>query len=183
MILNNTGYTGIDDVLIITRLMVQVESMQSSPAQKHNMTNPVLPWDSFLINLLNATGGSFNLLVEDPMYVGGKKSVSISYPTSAEMIELRLTTLLLGGPYTESCGKANTSFCANPVAVRQLGGSNVFAIFFVEEMLDANVSLSLDTQMLIDFRSKQYKNRTNDILSVSSDITYCTFDLNWKPLN
>jgi hypothetical protein len=141
------------------------------------MTNPVLPWDSFLINLLNATGGSFTLFVEDPMYVEGKKIVSISYPTSAEMIELRLTTLLLGGPYTKSCGKANTSFCADPVAVRQLGGSNVFAIFFVGEMLDANVSLSLDTQMLIDFRSKQYKNRTNDILSVSSDKAYTNVDV------
>lgn len=178
LILNNTGDADIDDVLIITRLMVQVESMQSSSAQNnHNMTNPVLPQDSFLISLLNATGGSFTLSVEGPALIRGKKNVSISYPTSAEMIELSLTTLLLGGPYTKSCGKNNTSFCANPVAVRQLGGSDIFAIFFIGELLNANVSLSLDTQMLVDFRSEQYKNKTNDILFVSSDIAYTNVDI------
>jgi len=176
LILNNTGDTEIDDVLIVTRLMVQLESMQSIFSDNDNITTPVLPRESFLINLRNATNGTFTLSVDDPSKAG-KSNVSIPYPTSAEIIEQRLTMLLLGNLYAKNCGRNGTSYCADPVAVRRLGGSDTFAIFFIGERLNGKVRLSLETDQLIDFDSEQYMNSTNDILAVTSDIAYTNVDV------
>ena len=175
LILNNTADNGIDDVLIVTRLMIQVESMQPKIANFSDTTTPILPRDSYLINLQNATGGSFTLSVDKPANPGAKSV--ITYPTSAEDIERSLTNLLLGGPYAKNCGQAGTSYCADPVAVRQLGDSDTYAIFFVGERLNASVSLSLNTSELFHFDSERYKNNTNDILNVNSDVAYTNVDV------
>lgn len=173
--LNNTGDSGINDVFTITRLMVISDSMQLSSADFFDSTNPVLPRESYLISLNNATGGYFTLSVNNPARPG-QKSV-IDYPTTAETIERSLTNLLLGGASTKSCGKKRTSYCASPVAVRQLGRSDTFAIFFVGERLNNGVVLSLDTSHLIDFNSERYKNSTNDILYVNSDVAYTNVEV------
>jgi hypothetical protein len=175
LILNNTGDSQIDDVLIVTRLIVQVESMRSIFSEYDNVTNPVLPRESFLVNLQNATGGTFILSVDDSAF-SGKKNVSIAYPTNSSIIEQHLTTLLLGGPHAKNCGMKKTSYCADPVKVIQLGGSNTFAIFFIGERLNAGVKLSFETDLLIDFFSEQYKNATNDILHLTSDVAYTNVD-------
>lgn len=176
--LNNTGDSGIDDVFTISRLMVTSDSMQPKVADIFDITNPVLPRESYLINLKNATGGSFTLSVKDPGHPG-EKSVIIDYPTTTATIEQRLTSLLLGGPkkVIKSCGMTKSSFCADPVAVRQLGGSDAFAVFFVGERLNKGVRLSLDTSKLIDFTSERYKNGTNDILNVNSDVAYTNVEV------
>ena len=176
LILNNTGDTEAADILIVTRLMVQLESMQPNFSDTDNITTPVLPRESFLINLRNATGGTFTLSVDDPTHAG-KSNVSIPYPASAEIIEQNLTKLLLGNLNAKNCGWNGTSFCADPVAVRRLGDSDTFAIFFIGERLNGKVGLSLETDQLIDFDSEQYKNSTNDILAVTSDIAYTNVDV------
>jgi hypothetical protein len=173
--LNNTGDSGINDVFTITRLMVISDSLQLKSADIFDTTNPVLPRESYLINLRNATGGNFTLSVDNPAHPG-QKSI-INYPTTAETIERSLTDLLLGGANAKSCGKTRTSFCADPVAVRQLGRSDTFAIFFVGERLNTGVGLSLDTSHLIDFNSERYKNNTNDILYVNSDVAYTNVEV------
>lgn len=175
LILNNTADNGTDDILVITRLMVKVESMQPIVANISDNKTPVLPRDSYLIYLRNATGGNFTLSVDTPA-IPGEKSV-IDYPTSAEIIERSLTKLLLGETYAKTCGQAGTSYCADPVAVRQLGRSDAYAIFFIGERLNSSVSLSLDTAELIDFDSEQYKNSSNDILNVNSDVAYTNVDV------
>ena len=95
----------------------------------------------------------------------------------AEIIEQRLTTLLRWSLYAKKCGQNGTSYCANPVAVRWLGGSDTFAIFFIGERLNGKVQLSLETDQLTEFDSEQYKNSTKDILAATSDIAYTNVDM------
>jgi hypothetical protein len=173
--LNNTGDSGVNDVFTITRLMVLSDSMHLKSTDIFDTTTPILPRESYLINLRNATGGNFTLSVDNPAHPGQKST--INYPTTAETIERSLTDLLLGGANAKSCGMTRTSFCADPVAVRQLGRSDTFAIFFVGERLNTGVGLSLDTSHLIDFNSERYKNSTNDILYVNSDVAYANVEV------
>ena len=64
----------------------------------------------------------------------------------------------------------------SPVKVVQLGNSNTFAIFFIGERLNLGVELGLITDDLIDFQEEIYKNNTNDILQVNSDVAYTNVD-------
>ena len=75
--LDNSNDLEIDDYLIVTRLMVQVESMDVPNLNVTNKMNPILPRDSYLINLQNSTGGSFTLLVNDAAKEVSKVALSI----------------------------------------------------------------------------------------------------------
>ena len=155
--LDNSNDEDVDDVVNVTRLIVQVESMmvpdRNMTAEEEN--NPILPRDSYLITLRNATGGSFTLSVDDPMT--GRSSLTtppISYPTTATVIEGAVNELLIPlslGNETgraKSCGVQNSSICSTAVEVWQLGDSDTYAIFFVGQRLNQNVTLSLDTSQV-----------------------------------
>jgi len=173
--LDNSEDYDLDNVLNVTRLMIEVESMalaESVPTEN----NPILPRDSYIINLRNSTGGSFVLSMDDPLTNRIDLEVNVTYGVAAETIAEELTTALLGNIYAQTCGQNSSSFCADPVKVLQLGNSDTYAIFFVGERLNAGVTLSLLTEGLSDFYSEIFVNRTNDILAKTSDTVYTNVD-------
>lgn len=180
--LDNSGDSDIDDNLVVTRLMVQVESMDVPALDmtaSMNITekNPILPRDSYLINLQNSTGGSFVLSMNDTVTDKTNLEVKFDHGVTAETIENELTIALLGSNSSRTCGQNSSSFCADPVKVWQLGNSDTYAIFFTGERLNSGVTLSLNTSGLDDFYSEIYKNNTNDILHVNSDVAYTNVDV------
>ena len=74
--LDNSADTEVDDILNLTRLLVEVESMnplpnlntseQSDPYNSTFEIPPVLPRESYLINLRNASDGNLTLVLRDP---------------------------------------------------------------------------------------------------------------------
>jgi hypothetical protein len=168
--LDNSADLAVDDVLNVTRLLIEVESMKAAPLNdtaQSNVTakNPILPEDSYIIMLRNSTGGSFNI-----SFPALNLTSSIAYPTTAGSIENTINSMLI--PDTKSCGKLNTSSCGTAVKVWQLGNSDAFVIFFVGERLNAGLELALNTSGLTDFYSETFLNETNDIISKNSDIAY-----------
>jgi hypothetical protein len=168
LILDNSADFSMDDVLNVTRLLIEVESMEISPPTNETK-NPVLPEDSYIIMLRNSTGGSFNL-----SFPALNLTSSIVYPATAGKIEDTLNSMLL--PVAKSCGQLNTSQCSKAVKVWQLGDSDAFVIFFVGERLNTGLKLALDTDGLIDFYSETFLNETNDILAKNSDIAYTNIE-------
>lgn len=169
LILDNSADTLVDDVLNVTRLLVEVESMQISPSVTppgNETKNPILPRESYLITLRNSTGGNFTLSFPSLNLT----TPPIDYPTTAKNIENEMESVLT--PHPKTCGIENTSQCSSAVRVWQLGNSDTFAIFFVGEMLNADIGLSLNTDNLLHFDSETFLNQTNDILSKNSDVAY-----------
>ena len=206
--LDNSGDWDLDDVLVVTRLMVQVASMEapalelganesldalalemganeSAPEMGTNGTkNPILPRDSYLINLRNVAGGNFTLTVHDPETGASATSKTFDYnDVTAKELKAELNALILGGPpdgfcdgLPKSCGQSSESCCADSVDVWRLGDSDTFAIFFVGEKLNAGVTLELDKGSDDSLYNEIYLNVTNDILGVNSDVAYTNVD-------
>lgn len=88
--------TAVDDVLNLTRLLVEVESIEM-PASISRA-----PRDSYLISLRGATGGSFDLHIDDPEGNITAK-VTISLPIDVSAIEEAIDdAIFVNGP--RSCG-------------------------------------------------------------------------------
>ena len=226
LVLENSADDGVDDVLNVTRLLVEVESMRAVVASPTNqnttssnattnettvetnqnatssnattnettvetnqnatssnattnettveVNNPILPWDSYLVNLKNATSGTFRLGLSDPSTNQTNSTSDLDYSISAEDMELALQQLLI--PEKKTCGKENSSKCSNAVRVWRMGDSDVFAVFFVGERLGGGVTLDLFTDSL-DFDSETFLNSTNDILAKNSDVAYTNVEV------
>ena len=180
--LNDSADNGLDDVLNVTRFIVEVESMGSNATSLSAPTcnsaidsTTSLPQESYLINLQNATEGTFTLKTHDPVN-NRNGSTTIKYNASAQTIEDELELLLLPTDEQKTCGKKKDSKCSKHVKVWELGDSNSFAIFFMGERLNAKVTLDLETSNLVDFDSEKFLNKTNDILYRNSDVAYTNLD-------
>lgn len=142
---DNSRDSDLDDELYLTRLLVQVDSMdapdlidnvtESSVTNGTNSTNstggalnPILPRDSFIITLRNAIGGSFSLTIYDPETDKAETTFDIQYPTNSTVIEQALDNLIIGrddnNERSRICGSNSTSECASSCKVFQMGTSN-----------------------------------------------------------
>jgi len=196
LILDNSNDYDLDDVVNVTRLVVEVSSMEAPDFNKtsmvnstslkipdddevepsnitEKMANPILPRESYLINLRDSTGGTFTLVLNDTI-TKRILSATFSYDASAEIIQNELNSLLL--PNSKSCGEDFTSYCSDACKVWELGNSNTFAIFFVGQRLNSGVGLSFYTNELIEFQEEIFNNMTNDILFKNSDVAYTNVD-------
>lgn len=178
--LDNSNDANLDDELYLTRLVAEVDSMESpSLVSTGSETNPVLPRDSYFITLRNATGGTFTLEIYDPVTNTTMKTRDIPHDASQEYIEKALDVLIIGRTDNDRnriCGANSTSECADSVNVFQMGTSDTYAIFFLGERLNSGVQMTLDTSSLHNMYEELYKNETNDILAINSDVLYKNVD-------
>ncbi len=170
LLVDNSGDTISDDVLNVTRNMVEVKSMSNTDDEASR-----IPRDVFIFNLRGSTGGSFNLAVNDSVK-SMTTDIDISYPTSSEIIEEALQDLIFPVSEGDVCGKNGTSRCAEAVKVYAIG-DEAFAVFFLGERLNDGVTLTLETASLTDFKPEIFVNQTNDILFRSSDVAYADVEL------
>lgn len=170
LIVDNSGDTISDDVLIVTRNTVEIESMSNTEDEESR-----IPRDVFIFNLRGSTGGSFNLEVYDPVN-DETVDTDIAYPTSSDIIEGILQNLIFPIADGDTCGKNETSRCAETVKVFSIG-DEAFAVFFLGERLNAGVTLSLATSDLDNFTPEIFVNETNDILLRSSDVAYADVEI------
>ena len=174
--LDNSNDFLLDDVVNVTRLIVEVDSMMAPDIDvSDNTTNPVLPRDSFIITLRDCTDGSFALTVFDPDVNANLTTSPIPFDAIATMIEETVNSLII--PDSKSCGEQSTSDCSSACKVWELGNSRTFAIFFVGQRLNTGVELWYDTSALVDFSPEIFSNMTNDILRMNSDVAYTSIDL------
>ena len=176
LIVDNSGDTALDDVLNLTRLIIQVDSMQAPDinATDDVLTekNPVLPHDSFLVTLRGGTGGSFSLTLDDPSTSRTDlETAAIDYPPNAASIIDAINAVLI--PNSNSCGQQYTSVCASSSFVSQLGNSDTYAIFFIGERLNSGTIItSLNATSLDNFYEEIFNNKTNEVVEMNADIGY-----------
>jgi len=175
----------LDDMVCVTRLTVEVPSME---APELNMTtmrnlknesnttamNPTLPRESYLVSLRDSLGGYFTLTINDPTTNRTASTPPIKFDANAEMIEGEINSLLI--PNKNSCGEQSTSVCSVACKVWELGESRTFIIFFVGQRLNAGVTLYYGTHSLEGFAPEIYENLTNDILYRNSGVAYTNVD-------
>jgi len=167
IIVNNTGDQSVDDVLNVTRLLVEVPSMAFDDGS-------LAPKDSYLINLRGATGGNFTLEVSDPES-DEPTNVTMAYtPNNASLLESLIQRALIPLESEKSCGSSQTSKCSNAVRVWQMGDG--YAVFFVGERLNSTVAIRLFTDDLESFEPELFQNKTNDILRRNSDLAYANVE-------
>lgn len=181
LLVDNSGDTGTDDVVNVTRLFVEFYSMEPPILDKFdNESNPVLPYESFVITLRGATGGTFDISLDDPITNRTKDDLvkTFNYPTTADILKEQINTLLL--PDSSSCGRRGDSNCSPSVFVYQRGSptdeSQTYVIFFVGQRLNSDVVLHLDTTNLLGIAEEKFLNKTNDVLLKNSDIAYTNID-------
>lgn len=164
-ILVNTNDIVVDDVLNMTRFVVETPSMGFDNSSWS-------PEFSYWINLRGATSGTFTLEVYDPVSEN-LVSEMIDYPVEEKVLETTLQLMLL--PELDSCGEIGTSKCTNAVKVYSLG-EDAFLIFFMGERLSDSMVLNMTETSLTGFVSENFQNATNDILLQNSDIFYTAVD-------
>jgi len=171
LILNNTGDTDTDDVLNVTRFVVEVPSMQLGESSTR------VPSVSYLLNFRRATGGSFTLGVVDPLQSSLEpKTLALAYPVggnkyeSATLIEAAIQRMVIPkDKELDSCGYAATSKCSNAVKVWPVA-DDAFAVFFLGERLGVDMELTLKTDNLTGFDEEMFLNVTKDIINATNDI-------------
>lgn len=166
LVLDNAQDQGLDEVLNVTRTMVELKTMDLSEDR-----GMFLPEDSYIIKLRGASGGSFTLELDDPIS-GSLRNITVPYDVSTARLESAIQRGLI--PDDESCGIIGTSRCARAVKVWSLG--EAFVIFFIGERLNAKVRLGLFTDSLEGFENEMFQNKTNDILSRNSDVVYANLE-------
>jgi len=117
LLLDDSGDPNTDDVVNVTRFLVEVSSMQMSQ-------NTLAPKDSYLINLRGATGGEFGLILNDTV------TVNISYPYNSSNIFEAVQNALFHD--SNSCGQQNTTKCSDALKVYELS-DDAFVVIFIGE--------------------------------------------------
>ena len=176
LFLDNSGDVDQDDIVNVTRLLVEVESMKvPDEIISGNGTNPIQPRESYLVTLRNATGGSFGFTLNDPLTGrSGINTAQLPYPPTVGQIEYAINIAIL--PDQKSCGSLNTSDCASTARAWQLGNSDTYFIAFMGERLNAGVSLSLNSADLENYYEEIFLNATNDAIMKNSDMAYTNVD-------
>ena len=165
-----------NDVLNITRLLIEMESMDVlSTDNSEGDVNPILPHETFLVVFRDATGGHFSFTLNDPLMDQYEiTTANIPYPPTIDQIEYAIDMALL--PDQKTCGSSGTSLCASTARVWQLGSSQTYFIAFLGERLNAGVSLILNGDNLENFQTEIFLNETNDVIKKMSDIAYTNID-------
>ena len=172
--LDNSGDSSVDNHINVTRLLVELESMEVPQAMSDEI-NPIQPRESYLVTLRDATGGSFSFTLNDPPTQRTNiVTAQIPYPPTVRQIEYAIDMALL--PDQKSCGWLSTSDCASTTRVWQLGNSNTYFVAFVGERLNMGVSLALNSANLEDYYEEIFLNTTNDAIMKISDVAYTNVD-------
>ena len=175
LILDNSGDSSVDNHINVTRLLVELESMEVPQVMSSNEINPIQPRESYLVTLRDATGGSFSFTLNDPFTQRTNiATAQIPYPPTVRQIEYAIDMALL--PNQKSCGWLSTSDCASTARVWQLGNSDTYFIVFVGERLNVGVSLALNSANLEGYYEEIFLNATNDAIMKISDIAYSNVD-------
>ena len=175
LFLDNSGDIDHDNIVNVTRLLVEVDSMKIPDEISGSETNPIQPRESYLVTLRNATGGSFGFILNDPLT--GRSSIQtaqIPYPPTVGQIENAIDMALL--PDQKSCGQMSTSDCASTARAWQFGNSDTYFIAFMGERLNAGVSLALNSENLENSYEEIFLNNTNDAIMKNSDMAYTNID-------
>jgi len=159
LLLDDSGDFEVNDVVNITRLVVEVESMISPP-----VTNA--PLDSFLVSLRGAMSGSFELLID------GLSSVTVEFPVNTSVLEEAIKAELF---LPSSCGLLGDTKCSEVVKVAQIGEH--LAFFFIGEMLNEGATISFDGSNLMGFKSELFLGGANDVVAKNSDVVYANLEL------
>jgi hypothetical protein len=168
LVMDNSGDQSLDDVLLVTRSLVEVPSMEF--AQPPGSA----PAFSYLLNLRGATGGKFKVLLTEPG-ASEPKNVTVEYPVSSAVFESKLQRALIPkDEELDSCGSQGVAKCSNAVKVWQVGDG--FAVFFVGERLDSDIGMQLITEELENFESELFQNKPNDLLRRNSDLVYANVE-------
>ena len=164
-VLVNTNDFEVDDVLNMTRFVVETSSMGFD-------NSSWAPEFSYWINLRGAVSGTLTLDVYDSV-TNRLVSEVITYPVEERVLETILQRMIL--PEPNSCGKIGNSKCTNAVKVYSLG-ADAFLVFFMGERLSEPMFLNMTSTSLDGFVSEEFQNVTNDILLQNSDILYTGVD-------
>ncbi len=163
LVLVNTNDIQVDDVLNVTRFIIETASMgfdRSSYA----------PEGSYWINLRGATSGTFTLELYDSV-TSRSVTENVSFPTTEKELEALIQRMIIPSERERRCGSIGTSMCTNAVKVYGLG-TDAYLIFFMGERLFDGVSLNLTDVALDGFMSESFQNKSNDILLQNSDVVY-----------
>ena len=159
--LDNSAGTEEYDVLELTRFSIETLGMDFVQ-QASTDDGPGNPSDSYLINFQDATGGTFNLTVHDPV-LGTTTPLEIDFPITAATLQTKIQRMIIPEEdELDSCGSLGTSKCTNAVKVWDVGTG--FAIFFIGERINEGVTLEFDPSNLVGFESENFLNATHDIL-------------------
>ena len=173
LFVDNSG--DFDHVVNITRELVEMTSMIVPEEVSGDETNPIQPRDSYLITLRNATGGTFNFILNDPVTGAERVSSQIPYPPNITQIEYAIDEALV--PDRKSCGSFSTSACASSARAMQLGNSDTYFIAFVGERLNTGVTLALNTSNLENYNEEIFLNATNNhVTMINSGVAYTNVD-------
>lgn len=171
LVINNIGDTDTDDVLNVTRFIVEVESMNTTEAL------PRAPEVSYLLNFRRANVGFITLEVQDPVENVNVVSPPLPYPFADDKYDAAATLeniiqrmIIPEDKELDSCGELSTTKCTNAVKVWPVA-DDAFAVFFAGERLEQDMKLKLNTEAL-EFDEEMFLNVTNDIIQQNSDICY-----------
>jgi hypothetical protein len=167
----NADNSGSDegDILFVSRQMVEFENLMPE-----DYTN--LP-DSFLIDLRDATEGSFFLQFNESE--GESSNVTVPYPINGSDLESLIQRALIPEDEERFCGLNQTTKCSNAVKVYEIG--QTFAVFFVGERLNTGVNVTLDVGNLQSnfeaFSPEVFQDATVNLLKRNSDIAYANLEV------
>lgn len=166
----NTGDTAVDDVLNVTRFVVEVESMGLDLD-----SSSWAPDNSYWINFRSATSGTFTLEVFDP--VTNNTTVNdVAYPITESELEIVIQDMIIPAERNETCGSIGNSECTDAVKVWSIG-NDAFIVFFVGERLRDGVTLNVTEKALSNFVPEYFQNVTNDFLHQNSDVLYTNVEV------
>lgn len=159
-VLVDTADTEVNDVLNVTRAVIEVASMGFDGSSYS-------PEQSYWVNLRNAASGTFTLELFDPV-LNTALIQDIEYPISEEDLENTIQRMII--PAEEelsSCGSQGTTKCTSVVKVRFVG-NDAFLVFFMGDKLYDGVTLNVTDKSLSNFAPEIFQNVTNDCLKVSA---------------
>lgn len=160
----NVADTSVDDVLNVTRSVIEVKSMGFDDSSW-------APASSYWINLRDATSGTFTVEIFDPLK-NKNESRAVPFPVGEQELETIIQRMIVPAEIElDSCGSFGTSKCTNAVKVWAVG-EHAFVVFFTGERLYDGVTMNITEKALSTFVPEYFQNVTNDILQQNSDIFY-----------
>lgn len=176
LLLDGTA-SSIDDRLNLTRFIVETPSMDKSSDNALK---------AYLLNLYGATGGTFELQVDDTQNNGTLQTQSFDLSTlgdsvvgltasdeykAAKELEFLIAGLVLGTD-RDTCGTRGNSDCSDVVQVWPIG-PQAFAIFVAGERRFGNLGINLTSTVdLVGFEPEYFLNVTNNMLLQNQDLAY-----------
>ena len=166
LVVDDTGDTGVDTVLNVTRALIEVESMEFEESSR-------APQFSHWIDFRGIASGDFTIEIrDDGLDTSTFKKFEYSQANESSL-EATIQDVLLpttkGYDVSKTCGTFSNTTCTNAVKVYSVGDG--YLVFFVGERLDKDVYINVTTQ-LDGFEPEYFQNMTQTIIPRNSDITY-----------